>query len=187
MSMSKGDGWIQTFTGKAFYPLDPDPDDINIIDIAHALSNICRFTGHCTKFYSVAQHSVYVSNVVPEHLALEGLLHDASEAYLCDIARPLKRMSEMKAYIDADEKLTRVIAKKFKIDHELASEIKDADNRILFTEKRDIMVKEPKAWNWSYKPYDFVIIPKAPNDAEHEFLDRAQTLLDARKLFLPCP
>ena len=94
----KGD-WIQTFTGKRIYPFDPDPDLICIDDIAHALSNICRFTGHVKHFYSVAQHSVIVANAIPDSLGvphtnelyLQALLHDAQEYLFSDLSRPLKR------------------------------------------------------------------------------------------------
>src|SRR5271156_4912831 len=85
---SSDSAWIQTFTGKKFYPFNPKPQDIDIRDIAHALSNICRFTGHTKRFYSVAEHSRNVAKLVPAHMKLQALLHDASEAYLCDIARP---------------------------------------------------------------------------------------------------
>lgn len=82
--------WIQTFTGKKF-PLDkPDPALIDIEGIAHALSLLCRFNGHCTRFCSVAEHSVHVAREIDLDLAMEGLLHDAAEAYLGDVHSPLK-------------------------------------------------------------------------------------------------
>ncbi|WP_209744070.1 HD family hydrolase [Klebsiella michiganensis] len=84
--------FIQTFTGKHFNYLDIQQDAIEIEDIANALSNICRFAGHLPEFYSVAQHSVLTSNLVPQEFALEALLHDAAEAYLQDIPAPLKRL-----------------------------------------------------------------------------------------------
>lgn len=82
--------WILTFTGQQFYPLAPDVASIAIEDIAHALSNLCRYNGHCRTFYSVAEHSLRVSHGVPREDALWGLLHDASEAYLGDFVSPLK-------------------------------------------------------------------------------------------------
>lgn len=92
----RGD-WLQTFTGRQFWPLSPHPEDFDIEDIAHALAMKCRFNGHCISFYSVAQHSVLVAMECkrkwpdrPE-LPLWGLLHDLAEAYLPDIPRPLKR------------------------------------------------------------------------------------------------
>src|SRR5262245_13325006 len=83
--------WIQTFTGKMFYPLDPRVDDIDIHDIAHHLAMKCRFTGACNKFYSVAQHCVIGSRFIGAQFKLWFLLHDAPEAYLFDAARPIKR------------------------------------------------------------------------------------------------
>jgi hypothetical protein len=89
-SMGRKGDWIQTFTGKQFWPLDPRPDEVYIEDIAHALGNICRFNGHCLRFYSVAEHCFHVSHKVVPGLALMGLLHDAAEAYVCDVVRPVK-------------------------------------------------------------------------------------------------
>jgi hypothetical protein len=88
-SPRRGD-WIQTYTGRAFWPLDPCADDIDIVDIAHALSMKCRYSGHTKRFYSVAEHSVLVSRHVPIKHALWGLMHDAAEAYSADIPRPIK-------------------------------------------------------------------------------------------------
>lgn len=110
--------WIQTSTGRRFEPFNPDPDEIDIIDIAHALSNMCRYTGHVERLYSVAEHSVRVSRYVHDltganDLALWGLLHDASEAYLNDVARPVKRRPEFAGYREAEARLQSVIAKRF--------------------------------------------------------------------------
>ena len=84
--------WIQTSSGGKFYYDSDDTDCINIEDIAHALSNPCRFGGHSGRFYSVAQHSVVVAYLVEKELMLTALLHDASEAYVVDVPRPLKRI-----------------------------------------------------------------------------------------------
>ena len=81
---------IITFTGKIIDPINPDPEDIDIRDIAHSLSQQCRFTGHTSEFYSVAEHSVLVSEAVPARDAALGLMHDATEAYLADLAKPIK-------------------------------------------------------------------------------------------------
>ena len=94
--IDRGDGWITTYTGQHFYPLDPRPHEVNMLDIAHALSMICRFNGHTQFFYSVAEHSIRCAYHAHEQwpdrieLQLAALLHDASEAYLCDIPRPVK-------------------------------------------------------------------------------------------------
>ncbi|HKK06533.1 MAG TPA: hypothetical protein VKA50_11875 [Gammaproteobacteria bacterium] len=82
--------WILTYTGRRVDLLDPDPATIEPEDIAHALSNMCRFNGHCRHFYSVAEHSWHVALLVSRENALQGLMHDAAEAYVADITRPLK-------------------------------------------------------------------------------------------------
>ena len=92
--MDSLDGFIGTFSGLRFWPLAPNLEKILVEDIAHALAHQCRFGGHASRFYSVAEHSVHVSQLcLPEH-ALWGLLHDASEAYLVDLPRPLKLLPE---------------------------------------------------------------------------------------------
>jgi hypothetical protein len=92
--------WIQTYSGRQFWPLDPRVEDVHLEDIAHALSNVCRYTGHVREFYSVAEHSVHVSWSCEPEDALWGLLHDASEAYLADMARPVKQ--NMPVYVAAE-------------------------------------------------------------------------------------
>src|SRR5271165_4859950 len=115
MSYIEPTGWIQTYTGKKFFPMDPKPEDICIEDIAHSLSMICRFTGHSREFYSVAQHSVYVSELCSEQWMLHGLLHDAEEAYTNDLARPIKRLKEFEFFRRAGENIQLVIRQKFKL------------------------------------------------------------------------
>lgn len=111
--MRNGD-WIQTFTCQQMYPLDPREAEIDILDIAHALANLCRFNGHVKQFYSVAEHSCHVSDLLPQVWKLTGLLHDASEAYLCDLPRPIKRSPGFaEGYLRAERDLERVITKKF--------------------------------------------------------------------------
>lgn len=110
--------WILTYTGKKFYPMRPQIEDICIEDIAHALSNLCRFNGHCKEFYSVAQHSMMVSNQIMEmsgdvQQQFAGLLHDASEAYLCDVPRPIKYTASFYEYRVAELKLQAMIYKRF--------------------------------------------------------------------------
>jgi len=81
--------WITTYTGKRFHYLDPQPEEIDIVDIAHALSLTCRFGGHCKEFYSVAEHSIRVAEIVPKEFQLLALLHDAGEAYTGDVQSPI--------------------------------------------------------------------------------------------------
>lgn len=82
--------WIQTFSGKKFFPLEPEKNEYDIHDIAHALSLKCRFGGHCQRFYSVAEHCVRVADIVAPESKLWALLHDAAEAYLPDVCQPIK-------------------------------------------------------------------------------------------------
>src|SRR5438128_5709421 len=86
----RGD-WMQTYTGRRFYPLAPAIEDVDLRDIAHSLAHQCRYAGHVDRFYSVAEHCVLLSRAVPAEYALDALLHDAAEAYVVDVPRPLKR------------------------------------------------------------------------------------------------
>lgn len=118
---------IITLTGKLVDPLDLKPADIDIEDIAHALSNLCRFTGHCPKFYSVAQHSCFVASLVPRELRLAALLHDASEAYLSDIASPTKQRNTMVGYRMMEHFCTKAIAEKFGVSRFMLESVKPFD------------------------------------------------------------
>jgi len=89
MQSRKGD-WFLTFTGRQFYPLDPCPEDIDIHDIAHHLSLICRFNGACRVFYSVAQHCCIVSDALARPYKLRGLLHDGTETYFGDMIKAIE-------------------------------------------------------------------------------------------------
>lgn len=124
---------IGTFTGR-IDPLNPSPSEINIEDIAHALARICRYGGHCVGFMSVARHSIWVMERL-EHLgskmALTGLLHDAAEAYIGDVPRPLKRNPEMQVFLDAEKKLEACIAEVFDLAHPLPDIVMEADRQVL--------------------------------------------------------
>ena len=129
--------WFTTYSGIKFYPLDSRVEDICIEDIAHALSNVCRYGGHSRRHYSVAQHSVYVSLVVgqlePEH-ALWGLLHDAAEAYIGDMVRPLKMSQAMAAFRDAEAGIMINICKKFGLGMTEPSIVQRVDRSMCVTE-----------------------------------------------------
>lgn len=161
--------WIQTFTGKKFYPLNPRSEDIDIIDIAHGLSMQCRFGGHCRVFYSVAQHSVLVSKLLPKDLALRGLMHDAAEAYVSDIVRPIK--IHLPLFKEMEDKVHRAIAEKFNYDPEITQEILDADNKVLVTERRDLMCQTSEDWCLDHEPCSEIIIPVSSVHAEILFRD----------------
>lgn len=131
---------IVTFSGEVIDPMNPQIHLIHIEDIAHSLSNQCRFTGHTKSFYSVAQHSVLVSEIVSFENSLWGLLHDASEAYLADLARPIKHQGGLgEIYREAEENLNRAIALTFGLEWPMPADVKWADNVLLRTEARDLM------------------------------------------------
>lgn len=111
---------IVTISGRRVDVLNPDPGQIDIGDIAHGLSMICRYTGHVHKFYSVAEHSVLVSELVrhfggQRDLQLSALLHDATEAYVTDLARPLKHLEELREYREIENYVARAIKTRFKL------------------------------------------------------------------------
>lgn len=136
----RGD-WMQTYTGRAFYPFDPHPNEIHIDDVAHALSMLCRYGGHSNVFYSVAEHSVYVSSLVPRELALVGLLHDATEAYLVDMPRPIKK--GMPQYNVLESRLWLAIADRFNLPRTMPQEVHDADVAMLFAEQSQLLKSSP--------------------------------------------
>lgn len=206
--------WMQTYTGRAFYLLDPRAEDVALEDIAHALSQICRFTGHCAEPYSVAEHSVRVSLVTEELVGYEatwpgqdaplgawrreharaGLLHDAAEAYVGDVAAPLKAAMRVVAEATGagrtafdliEERVEGAVRKRFgvtnrpfSIDHALLwTNVKAADLILLATEARDLMGERPWIWDSiaNVEPLEGRIIPW-PATAEREFLARAAAL-----------
>ncbi len=165
--MSDRGPWIQTYTGKAFYPQDPQPGDINIVDIAHSLSMTCRFGGHTTRFYSVAQHSALVAANVPAADALWGLLHDASEAYLADVSKPVKPL--LTGYSEIEGKVMAAVCQKFGLPPEMPASVKAMDATLLFTEKRDVMAASLQDWGYAVPPLPGTINPFAPREAELMF------------------
>lgn len=144
MDAMNGGDWMQTFTGRAFYPLAARVDDIDPEDIAHALAMICRYGGHVQRFYSVAEHCVLMSHAVAPENALWALLHDATEAYVGDMVRPLKH--SMPAYRAAEDRLMAVICERFGLDPVCPAEVKAADNRILVDEREVLMGRSPLPW-----------------------------------------
>lgn len=173
--MSKDNRWIQTYTGKQFWPLSPRWEDVDLLDIAHALAMKCRFTGHCDQFYSVAQHSVLVSQNVPFAQAKQALLHDAGEAYLPDVSRPIK--GSLRGFAELEDEVLLAVGRRFNLDNLMTKEIKDADNLLLVTEARDVMGKPPIPWDFpAIKPLPTVIKPLPPKQAKDLFLRRAKEI-----------
>lgn len=163
--------WMQTFTGRQFYPLDPRPEDIDPADIAHALSLICRYGGHVCSFYSVAEHCLLMSRAVaPEH-ALWALLHDATEAYVGDMVRPLKH--HMPDYRAVEDRVAVAISERFGIAPSMPAAVKDADNRILLDERAALFSGKPAAWAVDHlQPLGVPISGLDPAEAERRYLDR---------------
>lgn len=136
--------WIQTRSGRRFDLLDPDPDSLDIGDIAHALSNICRFTGHTGQFMSVAQHSLVTAGLVPEEHRFDALMHDATEAYVGDVSRPLKQLLPDYQRIEAG--VWDAICRRWGTSPVLPKEVKDADNVSLMWERRELMGQPVASW-----------------------------------------
>ena len=150
---------IKTFTGRYVDLINPDPSTINILDIAHALGAMPRFAGHTKKFYSVAEHSVQCAIRVEHGIRLEmvALLHDASEAYLMDIPRPLKQ--NLPEYKAIEERMMRAIFAKFELPYEDMLLIKQVDNELLEIEMECVFL--------GVGPFDY----HKPEQAEKNFLE----------------
>lgn len=136
---------ILTHSGIEFDVCKPDPDLIEIEDIAHALSNICRFTGHTKHFYSVAQHSYLCATLVPKEHQLETLLHDAAEAYIGDVSSPLK--AQLPGYQMIEFKLDQAIRQRFGLPAKKTPWVKEADLQMLAAEKAQLMPQFEEPWD----------------------------------------
>lgn len=160
---------MQTFTGKLIDLSRFSEEDVRLPDISHALAIINRFTGHSRCPYSVAQHSVMVSKIIePEH-ARWGLLHDASEAYLGDVATPLKSM--LLEYQALEEHIQRTIARRFGLVWPMPVEVKRADVRALMAEKRDLLTVDHD-WGIDVEPMAGPILPYCWQQAKQLFEER---------------
>lgn len=170
------DSYIETASGRKFYFLKPNPEDFDIRDIAHALAMNCRFTGHCSKFYSVAEHSWHMARMAPEGLELAALLHDASEAYITDIASPIKQ--HLMDYTELEDMLMHKIADRYQFDYPLNPVIKLLDLTMLSTEAHYLMRSKGDDWDlWKERKrpivqHNFKPIGMAPHTAKEVFLDK---------------
>ena len=182
--------WIQTFSGRRFWPLEPKPEDVCIEDIAHALSMLCRYNGHCRIFYSVAEHSIHVQSIMARtpigkwdrQLQLAALLHDASEAYLADVPSPVKPY--LIGYKEAEAKVMAAVHQAFGLEDPRNSEpfIKRIDTRIRANEAELLMPVESDPWHKVFgNPYALTIMCYEPAKAETLFLEAAGALLDGRE------
>jgi hypothetical protein len=162
--------YVSTYLGNRFYPLEPRIDDVDIEDIAHGLAYQCRFNGQTSAFYSVAQHSLMVAALVPDELRFAALLHDAAEAYLGDMVKPLKVL--LPAFSEIEDNVSRIIGERFRVDLNHNPIIKQADLVALATEKRDLMPYSVEEWAnlIGVKPMAEAILPMAPDVAKREFM-----------------
>ncbi|MBC7148967.1 MAG: hypothetical protein H5U22_06270 [Rhizobium sp.] len=161
---------MQTYTGRKFWPMDPKPNEVCIRDIAHSLSLQCRYAGHCRRFYSVAEHCVHIARwlvgIAPE-AALFGLLHDASEAYLIDVPRPVKPF--LTGYRDAEAKVMAAVCQRFGLPLEMPAAVHEADERIIADELVNLVRMQ-----WHARHDDPLCVPLqywSPEEAEAQFLD----------------
>jgi len=169
----RGD-WMQTYTGRQFYPMAPHPDDVDIVDIAHALSMLCRYNGHVTRFYSVAEHCVLMSQAAEPEIALWALLHDATEAYVGDMVRPLK--VGMPDYRAAEDRVEEAIVAHFGLPFHKPPAVKELDLRILWNEREALLAEPPRPWSMHGEKLDVTIHAWSPAEAEAAYLARFDQL-----------
>lgn len=171
--MPRRGSYISTFTGR-FWPMDPRASEVRIEDIAHSLAMQCRYAGHGRRFYSVAEHSVHVARRLMDcgwHTALTGLLHDAPEAYLVDVPRPVKRA--LVGYKVAEEAVWLAIAEAFDLDAYLPTVVHIMDSRIIADEMQQNMHEVDPAYN---DPLGIELQFWSPPTAELYFLDMFRKL-----------
>lgn len=172
--------FMQTATGRKFWPLDPRADEVFIEDIAHSLSLQCRYAGHCLRYFSVAEHCVLMARKLRWEgvdVALYALLHDAAEAYTVDVPRPLKR--HLVGYKEAGAKVMAAIADRFGLATEMPAVVHDADNRIIGDELANLV---PMGWHARYAGEDLGVELKywSPEKAREEFMATFDALMDCR-------
>lgn len=171
--------WILTQSGQQFDLLRPAASMIKPVDIAHALSRLCRFNGHTQAHYSVAQHSLIVASLVPTEHQLAALLHDATEAYIGDMTRPLKAV--LPEYQSVEQKIWLAVCDRFDIQPDLPVCVKHADMVALATERRDLMPEHPGSWDCLHgvQPMKETIVPFSADSASIMFFSRLMELMQS--------
>ena len=172
--------YVETYTGGGFHPFDPDPDDVRLKDVAAGLAHTCRFGGHTRQFYSVAHHSLHVSAELADHaprLQLLGLLHDAGEAYLGDLARPVK--TEFEAFERAEDRILEAVWAALDVDPPSDAEwarVMAADDRLLAYEASELLADG----SWAADPpdRDYDLRSGDVDEIRERFLARSERLLD---------
>lgn len=171
----RGD-WIQTFTKRRFWPLDPDASEVDIRDIAHSLAMTCRYRGHTSEFYSVAQHCVLMADAalvrdLGAGVAVQALLHDAAEAYTVDAPRPIK--GELIGFREIEDRVLARIMREFGLPETLDPAVKRLDNAILVDEAKRLMGGEDVVRIWNFNgatSLDLKIVPWDWRMAEAKYL-----------------
>lgn len=162
-------------SGTRFWPLDPDPKRIHIEDIAHHLSNICRYNGAVSGYYSVAEHCVRLFDYGPDEIKDWLLMHDAPEFAAGDLVAPIKHLPELNVYRQAEEKIMLAVCDRFDLDPVEPAEVKYLDLAIRVNEMRDLKGRTPL--KYEPDPLDIPVIkPWLPEKAKTEFLKRAASL-----------
>ena len=171
--------WILTHSGQQFDLLRPTAGMIKPLDIAHALSNLCRFNGHTRTHYSVAQHSLIVASLVPAKHQLAALLHDATEAYVGDMTRPLKAVLPEYKYIE--HQIWLAVCERFNILPDLPACVSFADMVALATERRDLLPEHPGAWDYlrGVPPMTETIVPLPAVYASQAFFSQLMALMQS--------
>jgi uncharacterized protein len=175
--------------GRAFYPLDPRPAEIFLDDIAESLAKTNRFLGYTTAPYSVAQHCVFVSELIEgaghgNEAALWGLMHDAAEAYTGDVTKPIKRALDVVApgaFAGIEERIEKAISECFGLEWPMPAAVKEFDLVALSTEKRDLLWASDLEWGALPAPSVRVIAPWNWRRARREFLGRFRALMRQRR------
>ncbi len=191
--------WLQVYSGKKFYPLEPDRNEFVVADIARALSMLCRYNGHVARFYSVAEHACHVSDIVFARtknptLAFWALNHDDSEAFLCDVPRPMKRIPAMAPYRAAEKRVQEWVCDRLGLSREEPNIVREVDTEILGTEARAL--KSPIHPDWGKTTstgqlpaaIEGLLLGWSTDRAEHEFLERfdvLQRMVETGRRFKP--
>lgn len=171
--------YIGTYSGTKFYPLNPRPNDIHLLDIAHSLGKQCRYTGHTSEFYSVAEHSVLLARyALGTHndlsLARCALMHDASEAYVSDVPRPLKPL--FPNFKPVEEGIQKAVFDKYVLEWPMPDLMHEIDRRILFDEAPVLMTLPISEWTFQLEPLGVELELWSPKDAPLNFLSCAEEL-----------
>ncbi len=187
--MIKGDkfAWIQTYIGMQFWPFSPEYRKIDINDIAHSLANQNRYTGHTRYPYSVAQHSIYVSRILPAPLRVFGLLHDAAETYVHDIVSPMKKYVILRdserhvaTFSQVEDQVLSAIAMRFGLPFPfpMAKEIHAADMAVTTREMHHFFPERPAEWKCEHvKPAPVRIGEWGWKKAKKQFLAEWEILM----------